>query len=162
MMGWRVGFMLADAAVCTEAVKIQDAMIICAPVISQMAALGAVRNDWHYPEAFHPDFLQRRGALIDGVRAVPQLHWAPTAGAFFGFVRVDGCTDSAALAESVLEEAHVVTIPGAAFGRSGEGHLRLSYGSASVADVTEALRRLSVYFQRHRLAPSERSASRAD
>ena len=149
MMGWRVGFMVADAAVCTEAVKVQDAMIICAPVISQMAALGAVRNDWQYPETFHPDFLQRRAALIDGVRGVPQFHWTPTPGAFFGFVRVDGCADSAALAESVLEDAHVVTIPGAAFGRSGEGHLRLSYGSASVADVTEALRRLSAYFQRH-------------
>jgi aminotransferase len=155
MMGWRVGFLVADAAVCTEAVKIQDAMIICAPVISQMAALGAVRSDWHYPEAFHPDFLQRRAALIDGVRTVPQLKWTPTPGAFFGFVRVDGCTDSTAMAESLLEEAHVVTIPGAAFGRCGEGHLRLSYGSASVAEVTEALRRLSQYFQRHPIVPSE-------
>ena len=53
----------------------------------------------HYPESFHPDFLQRRQALIDGVRAIPQLHWTPTTGAFFGFVRVDGCTDSAALAD---------------------------------------------------------------
>ena len=55
MMGWRVGFLLADAAVCAEAVKIQDAMIICAPVISQMAALGAVSEDWTYPESFHPE-----------------------------------------------------------------------------------------------------------
>ena len=148
MMGWRIGYMLADAAVCTEAVKIQDAMIICAPVISQMAALGAVRHDWNYPASFHADFLARRAALIDGVKAMPQLHWTPTNAAFFGFVRVDGCSDSTALAESVLEEAHVVTIPGAAFGRSGEGHLRLSYGSVGVDEVTEALRRLSVYFQR--------------
>ena len=149
MMGWRVGFMLADASVCTEAVKIQDAMIICAPVISQMAALGAVREDWGYPESFHEGFLKRRAALLDGVRSVPRLRWTPTNGAFFGFVRVDGCTDSTALAGSLLEEAHVVTLPGAAFGRSGEGHLRLSYGSVSVADVTEAMRRVAAYFERH-------------
>jgi aminotransferase len=148
MMGWRVGFMLADASVCTEAVKIQDAMIICAPVISQMAALGAVREDWGYPESFHEGFLKRRAALIDGVRSVPRLRWTPTNGAFFGFVRVDGCTDSTALAGSLLEEAHVVTLPGAAFGRSGEGHLRLSYGSVSVADVTEAMRRVAACFER--------------
>ena len=149
MMGWRVGFMLADASVCTEAVKIQDAMIICAPVISQMAALGAVREDWGYPESFHEGFLKRRAALLDGVRSVPRLRWTPTNGAFFGFVRVDGCTDSTALAGSLLEEAHVVTLPGAAFGRSGEGHLRLSYGSVGVADVTEAMRRVAAYFERH-------------
>jgi aminotransferase len=146
MMGWRVGFMLADATVCAEAVKIQDTMIICAPAISQTAALCAVREDWDYPQSFHPELLQRRSALLEGIRAAPRLQWRPPAGAFFGFVRVDGCTDSAALAESLLDEAHVVTIPGSAFGASGEGHLRLSYGSVSVSDVTEASRRIAAYF----------------
>jgi aminotransferase len=146
MMGWRVGFMLADSFVCGQAVKIQDAMIICAPAISQMAALAAVRDDWHYPHSFHGELLQRRDALADGVRMIPQLHWTPTNGAFFGFVRVEGCSDSTALAASILEKAHVVTIPGSAFGRSGEGHLRLSYGSVSVADVIEALQRIGRYF----------------
>ena len=152
MMGWRVGFLLADASICAEAVKIQDTMIICAPVISQMAALGAVVEDWTYPESFHSDFLKRRQALIDGLRGIRQMHWTPTDGAFFGFVRVDGCTDSNSLAVSLLDEAHVVTLPGAAFGRSGEGHLRLSYGSAGVADVTEAMRRLAAYFEHRRSA----------
>ena len=150
MMGWRVGFLVADASVCAQAVKIQDAMIICAPVISQMAALGAVSEDWDYPASFHADLLERRAALAGGVRAIPQLHWTPTNAGFFGFVRVDGCRDSTALAESVLEEAHIVTIPGSAFGESGEGHLRLSYGAVGTADVTEAMRRLAAYFERHR------------
>ena len=150
MMGWRVGFLVADASVCAQAVKVQDAMIICAPVISQMAALGAVSEDWDYPASFHADLLERRAALAGGVRAIPQLHWTPTNAGFFGFVRVDGCRDSTALAKSVLEEAHVVTIPGSAFGESGEGHLRLSYGAVGTADVTEAMRRLAAYFERHR------------
>ena len=150
MMGWRVGFLVADAPVCAQAVKIQDAMIICAPVISQMAALGAVSDDWDYPRSFHAGFLERRNALAGGIRMIPQLHWTPTDAGFFGFVRVEGCRDSTALAESVLEEAHVVTIPGAAFGQSGEGHLRLSYGAVPAADVAEAMRRLSAYFERHR------------
>ncbi len=98
-------------------------MIICAPAIGQTAALGAVRDDWDYPQSFHPELLQRRSALLEGVRAVPRLHWRPTSGAFFGFVRVDGCTDSAALAESLLDEAHVVTIPGSAFGEERGGPL---------------------------------------
>jgi aminotransferase len=150
MMGWRAGFLVADASVCVQAVKIQDAMIICAPVISQMAVLGAVVEDWDYPRSFHADLLARREALAGGVRAIPQMHWTPTNAAFFGFVRVDGCDDSTALAESVLEEAHVVTLPGAAFGKSGEGHLRLSYGAVGTAAVSEAMRRLAAYFERHR------------
>jgi aminotransferase len=148
MMGWRVGFLVADASVCAEAVKIQDAMIICAPVISQMAALGAVSEEWDYPASFHAQLLERREALVDGVRRIPRLHWTPTNAAFFGFVRVDGCSDSTALAESLIREAHVVALPGAAFGRSGEGHLRLSYGAVSTAAVAEAMRRLSAYFAR--------------
>jgi aspartate/methionine/tyrosine aminotransferase len=146
MMGWRVGYMLADASICGEAVKIQDAMIICAPVISQMAVESAVRDSWDYPASFHAELLARRQVLIEGVRSIPRLHWSPTNAAFFGFVRVEGCTDSAALAASLLEEAHVVIIPGSAFGRSGEGHLRLSYGSASVEAVGEAMSRLQKYF----------------
>jgi aminotransferase len=124
-------------------------MIICAPVIAQMAAEGAVRDDWEYPATFHPQLLERRAALIEGVRRIPRLTWPPTDAAFFGFVRVDHCRDSTSLAEALLDHAHVVTIPGAAFGASGEGHLRLSYGSASVADVSEAMRRLAVYFADH-------------
>jgi aminotransferase len=149
MMGWRVGFMLADARICAEAIKVQDAMIICAPVISQVAAEAAVRESWTYPISFHPDLLARRQALIDGLRDIPRLHWTPTGAAFFGFVRVDGCSDSNALANALLEEAHVITIPGAAFGRAGEGHLRLSYGSARVDAVREATARLKRYFEAH-------------
>ena len=148
MMGWRVGFMLADAEICAEAVKVQDAMLICAPVISQMAAEAAVREAWEYPRSFHGDLLRRREALIDGLRTVPALEWTPAGGAFFGFVRVRGCGDSVTLARTLLERVHVVTIPGAAFGRSGEGHLRLSYGSASVDDIREATNRLRGYFER--------------
>lgn len=146
MMGWRVGFLLADAAVCAEAVKLQDAMIICAPAISQYAAEGAVRESWTYPDSFRGALLERRQALIEGLSRIPQLRWTPTDAAFFGFVRVEGCTDSGALARSLLERAHVVAIPGSAFGRSGEGYLRLSYGSVSVEAVVEACRRLAGYF----------------
>jgi aminotransferase len=149
MMGWRVGFMVADRCVCAEAVKVQDAMIICAPVISQIAAEGAVRESWTYPSTFHEELMARRQALIDGIGAIPRLHWTPTAAAFFGLVRVEGCTGSAALAEALLEHAHVVSIPGSAFGRSGEGHLRLSYGRATVDALREATHRIGRYFERN-------------
>lgn len=146
MMGWRVGFLLADAAICEQAVKVQDAMIICAPAISQMAVEAAVRGAWSYPLSFHDELRRRRAVLADGLAAIPRLHWTPTRGGLFAFTRVDGCDDSAALSNDLLERAHVVTIPGAAFGRSGEGYLRLSYGYADAEELRAAGWRLREFF----------------
>jgi len=146
MMGWRVGFMLAGQDVCDQATKIQDAMIICAPTISQLAAEAAVNEDWDYARGFHLEFRGRRQRLAERLEDIPGLEWSPTSGGFFAFVRVAGCRDSNALAMRLLDEAHIVTIPGAAFGRSGEGCLRLSYGSVSAADLERALERLAAYF----------------
>ena len=146
MMGWRVGFLLADAAICEQATKIQDAMIICAPVISQMAVEGAVREDWEYPTRFHPEFVRRRQMLADRLTGLRGLEWTPTRGGFFAFARIRGCTDSMALAVQLLEQVHVVTIPGSAFGLSGEGCLRLSYGSVDAAALEEAIERIERYF----------------
>ena len=148
MMGWRVGFVLADRAICEQATKIQDAMIICAPTISQMVAEGALRDDWSYARRFHPEFIRRRQLVADRIAAMPNLSWSPTGGGFFAFTRIEGCTDSTALANRLLEEAHVVTIPGAAFGDSGEGCLRLSFGSVSSEDLVEGLDRLEGFFRR--------------
>jgi len=146
MMGWRVGFVLADRSVCEQATKIQDAMIICAPTISQMAAEGALRDDWSYATQFHAEFVRRRQLVAERISTIPTVSWSPTGGGFFAFARVEGCTDSTALAKRLLEEAHVVTIPGAAFGRSGEGCLRISFGSASKDDLVEGLNRLELSF----------------
>ncbi|MBI2189617.1 MAG: pyridoxal phosphate-dependent aminotransferase [Acidobacteria bacterium] len=146
MMGWRVGYLLADADICQQAVKVQDAMIICAPAISQIAAEAAVRDCWSYPLSFHDELRARRDVLADGLARIPALHWTPTRGGLFAFVAVDGCDDSAALSRALLERAHVVTIPGISFGSSGEGYLRLSYGYADAAELAEAAGRLRAFF----------------
>jgi aminotransferase len=146
MMGWRVGFLLADRVICEQATKIQDAMIICAPTISQMVAEAAVRDDWSYARQFHREFVRRRQLVAERIAAIPKLSWSPTGGGFFAFARVEGCTDSTGLANHLLDAAHVVTIPGAAFGRSGEGCLRLSFGSVSDEDLVAGLDRLEYCF----------------
>jgi aminotransferase len=127
-------------------VKIQDAMIICAPMIGQMAAEAAIRESWEYASTFRGELVERREVLARGVADTPSLHWTPAAGALFGLVRIDGCYDSSALATEILERVHVITIPGAAFGRSGEGFLRMSFGAASVSNLEEAARRLRGFF----------------
>jgi aminotransferase len=150
MTGWRVGFMLADRGICEQTLKLQDAMIICAPMISQIAVEAAVRDNWNYVHAFHDELRSRRSVLADALAAIPALHWTPTNGGFFAFVRVAGERHSERLADEILERTHVVTIPGGAFGRSGEGFLRLSYGAAGVDELTEACSRLRQFFSGER------------
>lgn len=146
MTGWRVGCMLAARHVCEQAIKIQDAMIICAPVPSQIGVEAAIRDSWDYPAAFRQELVARRTLLAAGLREIPRLRWRPAAGGFFAFVGVDGCQDSAALARDILERAHVVTIPGSTFGRAGEGFIRLSYSAVSQDELRLAIERLRMYF----------------
>ena len=146
MTGWRLGYLLADSGVCEQAIKIQDAMIICAPVIAQIAAEAAVRESWDYAHAYHGELIRRRQVLAQELGSIPGLHWTPADGSFFAFVRVDGCTDSLALSTAILDAVDVVTIPGATFGRSGEGYLRLSYGAADEQTLKRACARLREFF----------------
>ena len=152
MMGWRLGFMLADAAICEEAVKIQDAMIICAPKVSQIAGEAAVRESWNHAVSFQREFIERRRIMHAGLSAIPGVRWTPTAGGFFAFVRIPRCDNSYAFAIELLEREHVVAIPGSAFGASGEGYLRLSYGAVPREELAEAVSRLTGLLQ----APARR------
>jgi aminotransferase len=143
MTGWRVGYLLAARELCVEAVKVQDAMIICAPVTSQRAAEAALRHAPDYPAQFLPELHARRALLRERLQSMPRLRWTKTAGGFFAFVRVDGCEDSARLATELLEREYVVTLPGSTFGAAGEGYLRLSYGAATQTELREALDRVA-------------------
>jgi aspartate/methionine/tyrosine aminotransferase len=143
MTGWRVGYLLADRRVCDEAIKIQDAMIICAPVISQMAVEAAVRDNWNYISQFLPELRRRRLVLERALLHNPVVGWQPTGGGFFAFVRIMNGQPSESLAASLLERTYVVTIPGAAFGQAGEGFLRLSYGAVDVDDLAEGCERIA-------------------
>ena len=146
MPGWRVGYVLAPREICDAAIRIQDAMIICAPVISQVGVEAAIRQNWDYPAAFISELVARRRLMAEEIATIPRLHWTPTAGGFFAFVGVQECRDSAALAREILDRAHVVTIPGSTFGRAGEGFIRLSYSSVSRDDLRVALGRLRDFF----------------
>lgn len=147
MTGWRVGFLLAEPDFIQEAMKVQDTMLICAPVIAQKAVLGILQQAPQFIEERLEILNQRRKFLIKRLADIPQLSWQATSGGFFAFTKVKDCGDSMQLALDILDKVHVVTIPGSAFGQSGEGYLRLSYGSVDISELEEACRRLSSYFE---------------
>lgn len=146
--GWRCGYLLAHADVIAEAMKIQDCMIICAPVPIQRAITAVLEREPDYSRRWLPELQKRRDALVETLAECPALEPVFPAGGFFVMVRVQGCDDSRRLARELIEQQQVVTIPGRFFGESGEGYLRVSYGAATEARLREAAGRISHFVQR--------------
>jgi aspartate/methionine/tyrosine aminotransferase len=146
LTGWRVGYLISDADYMQQALKVQDSMMVCTPIVCQMAALGALRAPKEELTRRREMLAERRQRLIDRLASMQSLRWRPTRGSYFALVRVQGCTDSVALARDLLERAHVAVVPGSVFGKNGEGYLRLSYGSVGLDELDEACKRLAHYF----------------
>jgi aminotransferase len=150
MTGWRVGFLHAAAGLVAEIVKVHDALVTCAPVVSQYAALAALEHGAAAIAEFRAAFRRRRDHVIERLDALPHVfdYQKPNA-SYFVFPRlkdtVPNARDSRRLARELLERARVALVPGAAFGPSGEAHLRLCYARAP-ADIDLAFDRLEQFF----------------
>ena len=146
MTGWRIGYIAGSAELCRQALKVQDAMAICAPIISQVAATAALEQMPEYPLSKIGELEHRRVMLEGALDIIPALHWEKTDGALFAMIRADVVGRDRELAWELLEEAEVLTVPGSAFGRQWEGFLRISYGCSPRDRYEEALSRLIGYF----------------
>jgi aspartate/methionine/tyrosine aminotransferase len=141
--GWRCGYLVANPDVIAEALKIQDAMIICAPVPVQRAVAAVLDQEPDYANRWLPELRLRRDLLLSRLSSMPGVAAVRPGGAFFVMAKVDAMPDSRSGALALIERQQVVTIPGAFFGRAGEGYLRLSYGAAAPDRLATACDRLA-------------------
>jgi aminotransferase len=151
--GWRCGYLIAHADAIAEAMKIQDCMLICAPVPVQRAVTHALAHETDYPQRWLATLKERRDYLLSSFAAIPRMTAVAPAGGFFVMVRVEGCRDSRAFAMDLIEAQQVVTIPGRFFGECAEGYIRVSYGAADLSRLQEACARMSRFVERERRAP---------
>ncbi len=151
MTGWRVGYLHSAARNVQEILKVHDALVTCAPVVSQYAALAALEDGHKHLMEFRQAFKARRDqALTHLDRLSHVFDYQKPEGAYFVFPRikdtVTGARNSHALARDILEKAKVALVPGIAFGPSGEAHLRFNFGREA-ADIETAFARLADYFR---------------
>jgi len=146
LTGWRVGFLWAREELLGHMLKIHDAAAICAPSISQIAALASLTGPQDVYAGFKKALENRRDLLCARLDAMPGISHIRPAGAFYVMAKVDlpGAQDSRALALRLIHEARVITIPGGAFGPGGEGHVRLSFGGAE-EEITTACDRMAAW-----------------
>ena len=147
MTGWRIGYIAADPGLITQALKVQDATAICAPIVAQVAAVAALEQMPAYPQSMIGELNERRDLLQSVVDKSPALHWHRTDGALFALVRADTVGgDRRELESNLLERAHVLTVPGRAFGTQWSDFIRVSYGCSPRDRYEEALQRLASFF----------------
>jgi aspartate/methionine/tyrosine aminotransferase len=143
MASWRVGYMVVPACLWDAVNKIQDTLLICPPAASQRAAAAAMRVGRGYPDA-HTARLDRLRHEIYETLSAPDVPCdvPAVAGAFYYLIRVDSVLDSMTLAERLIREHKVATIPGSAFADSAPCSVRISYGALEPTAVEEGIGRL--------------------
>ncbi|MHB1414047.1 MAG: pyridoxal phosphate-dependent aminotransferase [Chloroflexota bacterium] len=146
MTGWRLGYMAGPRALLAPIVKMREYVTSCPNTFAQYGAVAALRGPQEPAAAMVAEFRRRRDRLVAGLNEIPALSCPVPHGAFYAFpnVRRFGLS-SAAIADFLLERAHVAVVPGSAFGPAGEGYLRLSYAS-SYDSLVEAVERMKEAF----------------
>lgn len=144
MTGWRLGYACGPSEVIGAMHKVHQFGIMCAPTVSQYAAIEAMCNGDEDIERMVGEYDIRRRLIVDGLRKIGLECFEPE-GAFYVFpsVKKFGLT-SEQFAEKLLFEKRLAVVPGNAFGECGEGFLRISY-SYSLSHITEALKRIECF-----------------
>ena len=143
MTGWRLGYAGMRADLAAQIAKLQTNCTSCTASFIQIAGIAAYDGPQDESEAMMAAFEERRDIMVEGLNKLPGVSCLSPAGAFYVFPNVTGTgIDSKVLAGRCLEEAGVAVLSGTAFGRYGDGYLRLSSAN-SIENINEALDRLS-------------------
>ncbi len=143
LTGYRVGYAFSDAGIIDHMLKVHDAIAICAPAISQKAAIAALKGPQDSVVDFISKLSQNRDlmcAKLDEMKGI--FEYQKPYGAYYILVKYKiPKINSFDLSLKILHEAHVITIPGAAFGPTGEGYIRFSF-AGKPGEIEEGFKRL--------------------
>ena len=148
MTGWRVGFVCAPAEVDEAMFKIHQYTILCAPHMSQRAALCALKegfaDGFSTVEDMRKEYHRRGEFLVNAFNAHGLKCFQPK-GAFYVFPSVKSTgLDGEQFANGLLEKYKVAVVPGTAFGEAGKYHVRCSYAT-SMQQLTAAIERITSF-----------------
>jgi aminotransferase len=141
MTGWRVGYLCAPEPICDAALKIHQYVMLCAPVMGQIAANEALKNGEEEKDRMVSEYRVRRNVFVNDLNRIGLPCHVPE-GAFYAFpsVKDTGLSDLE-FAEQLLKEERVAVVPGSVFGETARGHLRCAY-AVSRNDLKEAVSRI--------------------
>jgi aspartate aminotransferase len=152
MTGWRIGYAAGPKEIMVAAGRMQSQSTSNATSIAQYATLAALEGDQSCVEAMRQEYAKRRDYIVGRLRAIPGVACGEPQGAFYVFPRVSSLygrrhqgqvlSGSVALAEALLEKAHIATVPGSGFG--ADGYIRFSYAT-SMENIKAGLDRFEMF-----------------
>jgi aspartate aminotransferase len=149
MTGWRAGFALGPKPVIAAMSKLQSQSTSSAAAFVQKAAIAALNGSQACVVEMRADYLKLRDRILAGLAEIPGITCTTPQGAFYVYPNVSaflgkpGAKSTTELAARLLHEAHVVAVPGEAFGT--QQHIRLSYAVCH-DDIEEGLVRMKSFF----------------
>jgi aspartate aminotransferase len=149
MTGWRAGFALGPKPIIAAMSKLQSQSTSNTASMVQRASIAALSGSQECVREMRTDYIKLRDQVLDGFKSIPGLTCTVPQGAFYvypnvkNFIGRGGIKSASDLAAKLLSEAHVVVVPGEAFGTSE--HIRLSY-AVSHDVVNEGVKRMREYF----------------
>ena len=144
MTGWRLGYICAPKTLCEQMLKLHQFAIMCAPTMSQFAAIEALKNGDEDIDMMRAEYNRRRVFILEGLRKIGIECFEPE-GAFYIYPNIAPFgLSSEEFCERLLYEQKCAIVPGTAFGESGEGFARISY-AYSVKHLSEALTKIEAF-----------------
>lgn len=146
MTGWRLGYVACtNTDINDNLYKMQQSFVSCLPVFVMRAGVAALTGPQDCVVEMQQHYNRRRNLLMDGLKDIPQMKPFRTVGSFCSFINIKELgVNSREFAEVLLKEAGVLTVAGSAFGKVGEGYLRMCFASAD-ENIIEACKRIKEY-----------------
>ena len=144
MTGFRLGWACGPSKIIAGMTKIHQYTMLCAPIISQMAAVEALRSGLKDVQSMKKEYMRRRRFVVSRLNEIGLDCHMPQ-GAFYVFPSIKKAKQSSLdFAQGLLKKKKVALVPGVAFGSSAEGYVRISYAS-SYENLKEAMLRIEQY-----------------
>jgi aminotransferase len=151
MTGWRLGYVVCtDTDLMQYMFKMQQTVISCLPPFIMQAGADAINGPQDCVEEMRVHYERRRNLLYDGLTRIAGMKPFKTEGSFCTFINIsDFGIPSGIFAEKLLTEAGVITVAGTAFGKMGEGYLRICFANSD-ENILEGTRRIEQYLAKGR------------
>ena len=148
MTGWRIGNVIAPDYIIKTIQQINENVVFTAPSISQRGAIYALRNRNIVQPNMIEEYRKRAFYAAERINNIPNMSVLDPKGTFYLFVNIKKTgLNSVDASDIILKEAHVLTIPGIAFGKCGEGYVRIActVGVEKLKEAFDKIEKMKIF-----------------
>ncbi|MEM3088731.1 MAG: aminotransferase class I/II-fold pyridoxal phosphate-dependent enzyme, partial [Candidatus Bathyarchaeia archaeon] len=144
MTGWRLGYAVANKSIISQMARLHLNISSCAAAFVQMAGIAALRGPQDCVKEMLQEYARRREIIVEGLNSIRGISCKKPSGAFYVFPNIKKLgMGSREFAQYLLTNGGVAALHGTAFGKFGEGYLRLSYAT-SITNIKKGLEKIKI------------------